>query len=106
MARIAAILVSGLILVSISLGKAQAQANDHLTCYKIKGEIKLRGLLDIETPQFGLAPGCKITKPKFFCAPATRGNLAVLDTITRTPVTPLPLIAPPAPSDRICWQVK
>ncbi|MCZ6570417.1 MAG: DUF1566 domain-containing protein [Deltaproteobacteria bacterium] len=106
MARIAAILVSGLILVSISPGKAQAQANDHLACYRIKGEIRLKGLLDIETPQFGLAPGCKITKPKFFCAPATRGNMAVLDVITKAPVTPLPLITPPAPSDRICWQVK
>ncbi len=106
MVRIAAILVSGLILASISPGKAQAQANDHLTCYKIRGEGKLKGLLDIETPDVGLAAGCKITKPKFFCAPATRGNVAVLDTITRTPVTPLPLIAPPAPSSRICWQVK
>ncbi len=106
MARIAAILVSGLILVSIWPGKAQAQANDHLACYRIKGEVRLKGLLDIETPQFGLAPGCKITKPKFFCAPATRGSMAVLDVITKSPVTPLPLIAPPAPSDRICWQVK
>ncbi|MEE8147756.1 MAG: DUF1566 domain-containing protein [Longimicrobiales bacterium] len=106
MARIAAILVSSLVLASISPGKAQAQENDHLTCYKIKGEIKLRGLLDIETPQFGLAPGCKITKPKFFCAPTTKSNVAVLDSFTKMPVTPLPLSALPAPGDRICWQIK
>ncbi len=47
-------------------GSVQAQTEDHLKCYQIKGDLKLKGLVDIETPQFGLDPDCKITKAKFF----------------------------------------
>ncbi len=45
-------------------GPVQAQTDDHLKCYQIKGDLKLKGLVDIDTPQFGLDPGCKITKAK------------------------------------------
>ena len=87
-------------------GSVQAQTDDHLQCYQVKGDLRLKGFVDIETPQFGLAPGCKITKPKFFCAPATKNSLAVVDSSTKQPITPLPFSAPPAPGDRICWKVK
>ncbi len=86
-------------------GAVQAQTNDHLKCYQVKGDLKLKGLVDIETPQFGLEPGCKIKKAKFFCAPATKSNVDVVDG-EKQPITPLLLSAPPAPGDRICWQVK
>ena len=37
-------------------GSVQAQTEDHLKCYRIKGDIKLKGLVNIETAQFGLDP--------------------------------------------------
>ena len=87
-------------------GSVQAQTEDHLKCYRIKGDIKLKGLVNIETAQFGLDPDCKITKAKFFCVPATKSNVDVVDAKTKDPITPLPLSGRPAPGDRICWQVK
>ncbi|MFQ5513234.1 MAG: hypothetical protein ACE5FG_02260, partial [Myxococcota bacterium] len=89
----------------IGAAPALAQTNDHLKCYQIKGDLKLKGFVDLETPQVGLEPGCKITKAKFFCAPATKSNVDVVDR-AKQPVTPLPLSALPAPGDRLCWQVK
>ena len=100
-----------IILIGLGLGAAlitgpvQAQTNDHLQCYQVKGDLKLKGLLDLTTPQFGLEEGCKINKAKFFCVPATKSNVDVVDR-DKQPVTPLPFSAPPAPGDRICWKVK
>ena len=39
---------------------AGAQIDDHMRCYKMKDSIKLKGFVDIDTPQFGLAPGCRL----------------------------------------------
>ena len=91
---------------TLVVGSVQAQTEDHLTCYQVKGDLKLKGLLDLTTPQFGLEEGCRITKPKFFCVPATKSNLDVVDGKTKEPITPLPFSAAPAPGDRICWKVK
>ncbi len=106
--RVSIILI-GLVLAlgaALIAGSVQAQTNDHLKCYRVKGDLKLKGFVNIETPQFGLEPGCKIGKPKFFCVPATKSDVAVIDGKTKQPITPLPLSAPPAPGDRICWQMK
>ena len=106
--RAAIILIGlGLALGAVPMaGPVQAQTNDHLKCYKIKGDLKLKGLLDLTTPQFGLEPGCKISKAKLFCVPATKSNVDVLDGSTKEPITPLPFSASPAPGDRVCWKVK
>ncbi len=77
--------------VALIAGSVQAQTDDHLKCYQIKGDLKLKGLVDIETPQFGLDPECKITKAKLFCVAATKSNVDVVDGKTKDPITPLPL---------------
>ena len=85
---------------------ADAQIDDHLRCYRIKDPLKLRGLVDINTPQFGLAPGCRISTAKLLCVPADKFNEDVLDGSTRLPIDPLlPVSALPAPGDRLCYKV-
>lgn len=81
-----------LIGLGLTLGfstSAQAQTDDHLKCYQVKGDLKLKGLVDIETPQFGFEPDCTIGRAKFFCAPATKSTVNVLDGKTKDPITPL-----------------
>ena len=82
----------------------RAYAQDHEKCYKIKDPAKIKGKVDLTTPQFGLEPGCVVSGAKYFCAPASKSNVVV--TSAGTPVVPLPLYAPPAPVDRICYKVK
>jgi hypothetical protein len=81
-----------------------ASAQDHEKCYKIKDPAKIKGLVDVTTPQFGLEPGCKLGAAKFFCAPASKTVISV--TSGGTPIVPLPVYAAPAPGDRICYKVK
>lgn len=95
-------LVVAALVLSLSGGSAGAQ--DHEKCYKIKDPAKIKGTLDLMTPQFGLEPGCKVGPAQYFCAPATKSNVVV--TANKVPVVPLPLYAPPEPVDRICYKVK
>jgi hypothetical protein len=79
-------------------------AQDHEECYQIKDPSKLKGVVDLTSPQFGLEPGCKVGKAKFFCVPASKSNVSM--TLNNVPLVPLPVYAPPAPVDRICYKVK
>lgn len=88
---------------------AGAQVPDHLKCYKMKDALDLKGTVDLDTPQFGLDPGCKISPAKLFCVPATKTNEAVTNKKTKQPITPLPIGGGPAgarPDDRVCYKVK
>lgn len=84
---------------------ARAQVTDQLKCYKVKDALKLAGTADLDTPRFGVDPGCKISKAKFFCVPGTETNVAAIDKTTKLPITPVP-VAGPDPGTRVCYQVK
>ena len=64
----AAIIASAI--VSASAGPAQAQ--DHEKCYKIKDPAKIKGLVDLTTPQFGLESGCVIKGGRTSASPRRR----------------------------------
>jgi Protein of unknown function (DUF1566) len=83
---------------------AQAQS-DHLKCYRAKDLLKVTGTAELDTPQFGVDPGCKISKARFFCAPGTKTDVAVIDKMTKLPLAPLP-VGGPDPGDRICYKVR
>lgn len=83
----------------------RAQVRD-LTCYKTKDALKLAGTADLDTPQFGVDPGCKISKAKLFCVPATKTSVSVLDKATGMAISPLPLSRAPQPGDQICYKIK
>ena len=82
----------------------RASAQDHEKCYKIKDPAKIKGTVDLTTLQFGLESGCLIGPAKYFCAPASKSNVSV--TSNKLPIVPLPVYAPPAQVDRICYKAK
>jgi hypothetical protein len=96
--------VSILAVVALVVSAATVRAQDHEKCYKIKDPAKIKGIVDITTPQFGLEPGCKLGPAKYFCAPAFKTPISV--TSAGAPIVPLPVYAPPAPVDRICYKIK
>ncbi len=77
---------------------------DHLECFKIKDELKLKGFVDLDSPQYGLHDNCRISKAKYFCVPANK--TVVQASSGSDPITPLDLLASPAPGDRICYSVR
>ena len=81
-----------------------AQVNDHLKCYKIKDPLKLTGVVDIHSPQFGLEKGCKIRGSELFCVPATKRVIRAFN--DKQPIDPLEVFGPPAPGDRICYSLQ
>ncbi len=82
---------------------AQAQIDDHLKCYKVRDAQSLKGIVDITTLQFGLEPGCTISRTQFFCVPGTKHVQEAA--VNRVPIDPLPIVGPPAPGDRICYKI-
>lgn len=102
-------MISGIFSLTIALTvtafavPASAQ-DDHLQCFKIRDPIRLKGLVDLDSPQLGLDEDCKIRKAKFFCVPVTKTVTEVQD--GGDPLTPLPFSGAPAPGDRICYTVR
>jgi hypothetical protein len=92
--------------IAVALGSSvgTAHAQEHEQCYRIRDPAKIKGIVDLTTPQFGLAPGCKLGPAKWFCVPAFKSVVSV--TSDRVPIAPLPVYAPPAPVDRICYKVR
>ncbi|MEO7589845.1 MAG: phage tail protein, partial [Byssovorax sp.] len=77
--------------------------NDHLECYQVKDPLALTAVVDLASPQFGLDPGCKVSKAKYFCAPAKKTVISA--TAKKVPIVPLPITGPDA-GDRVCYKVK
>ncbi|MBI3767819.1 MAG: hypothetical protein HY271_04895 [Deltaproteobacteria bacterium] len=87
---------------------APAAANgiaDHLKCYQVQDALKLGGTVDLNSPQFGVEAGCKVSTAMFFCVPVTKTNVAVTNKTTKQPIRPQP-VSGPDPGDRVCYKVK
>ena len=52
------IVLAVLVLVTTSPGVVRGQVLDHLECYKISDPLKLAGVIDLDSPQFGAEVGC------------------------------------------------
>jgi len=105
MPRIARTIAPAVLLVVTIAAPARAQVADHLKCYKIRDPVKLAAVVDLDSPQFGLEAGCKVTPAKMFCVPARKTVISAVDKATGLPITPLPVTGPD-PGDRICYKVK
>lgn len=64
--------VGVLALFWVSITPAVAQVDDHLKCYKIRDPLLLKRIVDLDSRQFGLEPGCKISRAQLFCVPVTK----------------------------------
>lgn len=86
-------------------GAVHAQP-DHLKCYKITDPLKLRGIVDLDSPQFGPEPGCKIGRAKLFCVNAAKRVVEATDTSTGAVIVPDPITGSPVPVDQICYPIR
>ena len=80
--------------------------HDHLQCYKVKDSLKLKGIVDLDSIQFGLAAGCKIGGAKLFCVPVTKTVIEAFD--RRVPIDLLEIFETRdfTDADRICYKIK
>lgn len=87
---------------------AEADVPDNLQCYELSNANLrgLRGVVDLDTPSFGLAPGCKISRAKLYCVPAAAAVRP--DTLADggRPLDEIPYQGRAAETDRICYRVK
>ena len=86
---------------------ARGQVADHLKCYKARDySLKLSGIADLVTPQFGLDTGCTVSKAMLFCVPASKTNVAATNKATGLPIVPSSFSTAPQAGDQICYKVK
>lgn len=83
---------------------AGAATDDHLKCYKIKDPTAISGLLDLNSAQFGLESGCKLSKAVQFCVPVTKTVTSLF--VNHLAATPLPVHGPPINEDRLCYKLR
>ena len=96
-----------LILTTMILGAARAirsRSGRPPSVFPHQGSaLKLKGIIDLDSPQFGLDENCRIRRAKYFCIPTSKSVNEVKD--GRDPLDPLPFVGSPAPGDRICYTV-
>lgn len=78
---------------------------DHLKCYVIKDPNKLKGFVDMESPQFGLEAGCKIRKAKKFCVPVKKTVDTANTFVNKQPVMLMPIPGQNLIDDYVCYKV-
>ena len=86
-----------------------AQVPDHLKCYKIKDTLALLGTADLNSPQFGFDPACRIKKAVLFCVPVTTSSLDAIDKTTKEPIVPLRIRGGESgarPDDQLCYKIR
>ncbi|MBI5506171.1 MAG: hypothetical protein HY899_15355 [Deltaproteobacteria bacterium] len=92
------------VLVAVASTAAAATA-DHLKCYKIKDPVAIAAVVDLNSVQFGLESGCKVSKAVQFCVPVTKSVTSLL--VDHLSTTPLPIYGgPPLNEDRICYKLR
>ena len=76
---------------------------DHLKCYKIKDPNKLKGIVDLTSPQFGVEPACKISKTVTFCVPVKKAVTSA--SVNGTAITPSPIAGQNLVDDYVCYHI-
>jgi len=96
-------MAGGLLLL---VGTALGQIPDHLKCYKIKDPLQLQGIVDLDSPQFGVEAGCKIGRAKLFCVNVSKKVIQATDGATGAVIVPDPLTGSPVPVDQVCYPIR
>ena len=66
-------------LAARELLEVETQIADHLKCYKVTDPLRLSGVVDLNSPQFGAETGCIISKARLFCVPVTKNVVSAED---------------------------
>jgi hypothetical protein len=92
----------------IGAGEARAQGQeDHLQCFKVTNDNlkKLKGVVDLDAPGIGVAPGCKLGKATHYCVPARSEVQPGTLFDGKIPLEPDPFETAPIGEGRICYKV-
>lgn len=96
-------------LLGIVLGASGALAlpND-LQCFKVTNQNlkSLKAVVDLDAPVAGVAPGCKLTKPKLYCVPTETTVRAGTLLDGKRPVPTVPFVGLPNDVAQLCYGVK
>jgi hypothetical protein len=94
-------------LLTLVAGSATASNGvyDHLKCYKIKDEVRLAGVVDMDGVGISSETGCKISKAKLFCVASDKIVQSAEDKATGNPIALLPFSGALLPEGRICYKV-
>lgn len=77
----------------------------HLKCYPISDSQSFTAIADLNAPQFGLEPGCKITgKAIEFCVPVCKDVVSAVDP-KKNPLPLLPISGQALTGDQLCYKV-
>jgi len=88
-----------LVLVPVLTASAAADL-DHLQCFKLKPEGRLRATVDLTPPpELASATRCRITGPTLFCTPVTK-------TVVRADPPPAGAPAGPPATDVLCYRAR
>jgi len=78
--------------------------SDQSICYEVKDSLKLKGTLDPDRATVPLQPGCKLSKTRYLCVPASAGVSNVVDRKTG-PITPA--FYPGRPTgEELCYNIR
>jgi len=78
---------------------------DHLKCYKVRDPNKLKGIVDLDGPQFGLEPNCRVGKTFRFCVPVKKTVNLAATTVNGQPVTLAPVAGLSLIDDYVCYRI-
>jgi hypothetical protein len=81
------------------------QVFDHLKCYKISDPTKVKGLVDMQSPQFGIERGCQLKKATKFCVPVFKTVDTANTFVNGQPVNLLPVAGQNLTDDYVCYKV-
>jgi hypothetical protein len=97
----------GLLVVAFAATHAAAQVADGLQCYKVTDTTlkRLKAVVDLDAPSAGLAPGCRLSRAKYYCTPAKTTVQPGTLYDGATPISGIPYNGRPAATDRICYKV-
>jgi len=97
------LLVAVFVAVAMGVAPSISYAADGMQCFRIKDSVKLKGVVDIDAGDHGLAPGCKIGKAKQYCVPASSSVVTASD--KGVPIDPL-AVTGPLTGAKICYKVR
>ena len=86
-----------------SVATAHGQSNSALQCFRIKDPLKIEGVVDLDSAQYGLSAGCRLGRATRYCVPVTRSMQSV--TANDGPLSFLN-VSGPRLGDQICYRIK
>ena len=95
-----------LLLVVLSVPRTGAATEDHLQCFQVKDNLRVRGLVDLESARLGLHDDCRIGRTKYYCTSSSMTPVQVTATVGGIPLSPLPVEGEEVSGDRICYSTR